>query len=765
MRPMKSRARLFALLAAGLSLVAQTRPACAQEPELLEPEKAFAAQARPTGANAIAVTWRIADGYYMYRDKFRVRAVDGKSEFGALQIPAGKKKKDEFFGEVEIFEKEVTLTVPVTRGEGTFAFEAEGQGCNEPVGVCYPPQKYRLDVSLAGAAPAPTAAPMTAEPPAPKLIPAPAGALKDLRGLIGGAPQEEFLDPEVAFKLDITPQDARSVVARFQIAPGYYLYRDKMKFEAQDGAKLGNFTLPAGKPHEDESAGQTEVYYDSVEAVLPLETTTGALTIKAQYQGCAEKGICYPPITKTFTLTLAAAAAETGAVAASAPSMERKAATGAVASETRAPLKTPDKGFWAYVAGAFLTGILLTFTPCVLPMIPILSSIIVGEGEGITRARGGMLSIAYVLGTAVTYTAAGVVAGATGEQLQAYFQNPWAIGTIALVLTLLALSMFGLYELQLPSALQSRLTEKTQGVRGGKLGMAFVMGLLAALIVGACVSPLLIAALGVAISKGDPALGGAIMFSMALGMGVFLIALGFGAGFLIPRAGAWMDKVKYAFGVLLLGVAITLLGAIPDVPVLFLWSALFIVTAVYLGATLALPEHASGWRTLAKGAGVFLLAWGVLALLGAMQGNRDILHPVTLGTGTTSAEVGAQAAPAHLFTRVNTMADLDEKLTQARMGRRPVLLDYYADWCTDCVRMEKSTFANAGVRAAVASFTLLQADVTDANGEFSKAVKKRYGVFGPPAMLFFGSDGGERKELRRYGYMAAADFLKHIEGL
>lgn len=743
---MKSAALLLTLLA-GLPLATP-----AQEPELLEPEKAFAAEARAAGDGAVAITWRIADSYYMYRDKFRVRALDGKSELGALKIPDGKKKKDDFFGAVEIFEKEVTLTVPVNKSDGKVVLDAEGQGCNEPVGVCYPPQKYRLEVTLASAAPA-------AAPAGFMLVPPPAGSLKDLRGLIGGQP-EEFLDPDVAFKLDLAPRDARSVIATFQIAPGYYLYRDKLKFEAQDGARLGALSLPAGKAHEDESVGKTEVYYNSVEAVLPITQTADPLTIKAQYQGCAEKGICYPPITKTFTLSLPAAAAAEEPTP-SAP--HRSAVTPAGAKET-IPAQAPGQGFWGYVIGAFITGILLTFTPCVLPMIPILSSIIVGEGEEITRARGGALSIAYVLGTAVTYTAAGAVAGATGEQLQAYFQNPLAIGAIALVLVLLALSMFGLYDLQLPSAMQSRLTEKTQGIRGGKLGMVFVMGMMAALIVGACVSPLLIAALGVAITTGDPVLGGAIMFAMALGMGVFLLALGFGAGYLIPRAGAWMDKVKYAFGVLLLGVAITLLSALPETPVLFLWSALFIVTAVYLGATQALPADASGWRKLAKGAGVFLLAWGVLALIGAMQGNRDILHPVTLAAGGASAGA-APGQPAHLFTRVNSLAELDAQLAQAQAARRPVLLDYYADWCTDCVRMEKTTFASPEVRTALGRFMLLQADVTDAGGEFSKAVKKRYGVFGPPAMLFFGPDGGEHKELRRYGYMAAAEFLKHIEGL
>ena len=417
---------------------------------------------------------------------------------------------------------------------------------------------------------------------------------------------------------------------------------------------------------------------------------------------------------------------------------------------------------------AFLTGIALTFTPCVLPMVPILSSIIVGQGGEITKLKGGSLAASYVLGTAVTYTIAGWVAGATGEQLQAYFQNAWAIGSVSVILLLLAFSMFGLYEIQMPSFLQSSLQNRTQRLEGGRMGMVFVLGIVSALIVGACVSPLLIVALGVAIVKGDPVLGAAIMFAMAMGMGVFLIALGLGAGYLLPKAGDWMDRVKHVFGVLLLGVAIYLLGLIPEVPVLYLWSALFIICAVYLGALQNLPEGAGGWRHLWKGVGVFMLVWGVLALVGGMAGNRDILRPVELTgasgllTGTAGDRQGAHAD----FRRVATITDLDSGLADARTQGKPLLLDYYADWCVDCLRMEKATFGDPEVATLLNDrFVLLQVDVTDPGDDFSKAVKKRFGVFGPPAMLFFDDRGSERQELRRYGFMGPDEFLNHISPL
>jgi thiol:disulfide interchange protein DsbD len=727
----------------------------AQEPELLEPERAFVFSVQAAGPERVEVTWDIVPDYYMYRDKFKVRLVSGDVELGELELPPGKKKKDPFFGAMEVYTKPVTLGVPVKRAAGDaidIVIEAHGQGCNEPVGICYPPLKQTATVQLAALQE--DAAGGTPELP-------PVTSLKSLKDLLsGGTAEPEFLHPDEAFRFDLQVRDGGMLDARFVIAPDYYLYRDKVAFSSETpGVTVATVQLPPGKEKHDEYFGRIEAYYQGFEADVPLlRDAAGALSavFKVKYQGCAEKGICYPPIEKLVRLELPGVA---DVAAATSPP---------VSSPPTAVAEGSGDGFWSYVLTAFVTGIVLTFTPCVLPMVPILSSIIVGQGGEVTKLRGGSLAASYVLGTAVTYTVAGAIAGATGEQLQAYFQNIWSIGTVSVILVLLAFSMFGLYEIQMPAFLQSTLQSRSQRLEGGRLGVVFLLGIISALIVGACVSPLLIVALGVAIVKGDPLLGAAIMFAMALGMGVFLIALGLGAGYLLPKAGEWMDSVKQVFGVLLLGVAIYLLGIIPQVPVLYLWSALFIICAVYLGALQSLPEDANGWRYLWKGAGVFLLVWGVLALVGGMAGNRDVLRPVEFSgaSGLLADATGGRPGTHASFRRVASIAELDSGFADARAQEKPLLLDYYADWCIDCLRMEKATFQHPEVAGQLNDrFVLLQVDVTDPGNAFSKAVKRRFSVFGPPAMLFFDGGGEERPELRRYGFMDPDDFLQHISAL
>lgn len=591
--------------------------------------------------------------------------------------------------------------------------------------------------------------------------------LQSLKDLIGTSQaQPEFLDPEVAYRIDLQVKDADTLVAQFTIEDGYYLYRDKTGFSSQtEGVNIAKPLLPEGKKKSDEFFGEQIVYYHGFDVELPLIRTpqaAGDVTVKVDYQGCAEQGICYPPMNKVFTLSLlgiddarASHTAGSGETSIS-PNGEE---------EVSAP--TDDPILWPVLL-AFAAGLALTFTPCVLPMIPILASIVVGQGDRGSKFHGGLLSIVYVLGTAVTYTAVGVVAGATGDQLQAYFQNPWGIGVVVAILVLLSLSMFGLYDIQLPSSVQSKLQARAGSLKGGALSGVFFMGLVSALIVGACVSPVLIAILGLAIERADPVLGGMIMLSMALGSGVILVGLGFGASFLLPRAGPWLEKVKRVFGVMLLGVAIYILGALPDVPVLYLWGILLIVCSIYLGALHALPADAGGWRYLWKGFGVFALVWGVLALLGGMANNRDITRPIDLSRNALIAQVapegGSQGENAvDLFTRVSEIEVLDARLLEAKAAGRPVMLDYYADWCVDCIRMEKSTFAHPNVRQVLRDFVMIQVDVTDPRNPSTNAIKKRYGVYGPPAMLFFDRAGDEVRELRRYGFMEPDEFITHIK--
>lgn len=764
MKPSGRRLRTTVSAALGL-LVWLAVPAAAQDEQLLPEEQAFQFEARAVAPDKVELTWTVAKDYYMYKDKFGVELKQGNAKLGALEIPPGKVKNDPLFGEVETYIGTVTLGLPVERsaaGALTLDIEAKGQGCNEPIGVCYPPQTRKASIQLAALDSVAPAAGETAGTGKLESV----DSLKSLSELLGASMgEQEFLEPDQAFKMDLQVKDANTLSARFQVADGYYLYQDKFKFKSlADGVRIGDVKLPPGKEKEDEYFGKIIAYYGDFDVDVPLvrsKTGKTAGEFQVKYQGCAEKGICYQPITKKVALDLP----DAGPTLAAAPPAQQPPVSGA-----------PDAGsdraggdyFWPILI-AFLAGVGLTFTPCVLPLVPILASIIVGQGENLSKARGGALAIAYVVGTAITYTIVGVVAGYTGDQLQAYFQNVWAIGTVSVILVVLALSMFGLYDIQMPSSIQSKLQETAQGFKGGAFLSVVFMGVISAAIVGACVSPVLMTALGLAIERGDPVLGGAIMFSMAWGMGVFLVAMGFGAGFLLPRAGVWMDKVKYAFGVLLIGVAIYLLGSIPQVPVLYLWAVLFIVTAVYLGAVQSLPEHANGWRYLWKGVGIVLLVWGVLALLGGMAGNRDIMKPVDVSAGLIASsnrvEGGTGQQPVHLFKQVTTLQDLDQALAQAREAGKPVVLDYYADWCVDCLRMEKSTFADTVVHQALADFVLLQADVTDPNNQSGRAIKKRYGVFGPPAMLFFDRSGREVRALRRYGYMDSAEFLAHIAPL
>lgn len=752
---MTMRLPLLLLLLVGLAQAAS-------EDELLEPDQAFALETRAIDAATVEASWKIAPGYYLYRDKFKFESLDEGVKLGEPAVPKGKRKDDPFFGTTEIYTKNVAVRLPIEGAGGrTARLRITSQGCNEPVGVCYPPVVKEVSIALPAAATPAAGAPSSG-----------VRSLKELtQALDLASGQPEVVDPEKAFLIDVVPVDAETLRARFTIADCCYLYRDKTRFDLA-GGRLGDYELPKGKTKNDEFFGEMQVYYDGFEVRLPVAGLAQAApaVLKVGYQGCSEKGvaICYPPATKQFqvsavngTIAVAPLGAGSGTLAA--------VPGPAIANDDPARASTPVSKYLLAMLAAFGVGLLLTFTPCVLPMIPILSSVIVGSAanRNITKLEGGMLSLAYVLGTAVTYTTAGVIAGATGEQLQAYFQNPWILGVFAALFVGLSLSMFGFYELQMPSFVQSHLHHHSHHVhsrfrhlKGGAFFGLFGMGLLSALIVGACVSPLFISALGVAIANRDPVLGGLIMFAMALGMGVILIAIGVGAGFLLPKAGPWMTKVKQAFGVLLLAVAIYLLGFIPEVPVLLLWAALFIVVAVYLGATQSLPKDASGLQYLWKGVGTLLLVWGVLALIGGMAGNRDILYPLPASIYSPSV-AGAGPAPTQpLFQPVRTVNELDARLVEARAAGKGAVLDYYATWCTDCLRMEKSTFQDARVREAFSTrFVALQADVTDPNDPSVRAIKQRFGVFGPPAMLFFGPDGEERKELRTYGYKSADELL------
>ena len=459
-------------------------------------------------------------------------------------------------------------------------------------------------------------------------------------------------------------------------------------------------------------------------------------------------------------MLLPAASADT-----TAPAEPQNAAPAAGLSEQDAIAKRLTEGnLLATLAAFFGFGLLLAFTPCVFPMIPILSSIIVGQGEKISAYRGFVLSLVYVVAMAVTYTVAGVFAGMFGENLQAAFQNPWMLSGFAAIFVLLSLSMFGFYELQMPAFIQSRLTEVSNRQQGGSLTGVAIMGFLSALIVGPCVAAPLAGALIYIGQSGDALLGGLALFALSMGMGAPLIAIGTGAGKLLPGAGPWMDRIKAVFGVMLLAVAIWMLERIlPASVTLLLWAALLILCSIYLNALDGLPVEASGWARLWKGVGVVSLVYGILLLIGATSGAHDPLQPLQNVIAKQGSAQGNRQD--HLpFVKIKSVADLERELADAARQGKAAMVDFYADWCVSCKEMEKYTFANAEVQSALSGMVLLQADVT-ANDEADKALLKYFQLIGPPSILFYDSSGDKRPELSLVGFKAADEFVRHVQGL
>jgi thioredoxin:protein disulfide reductase len=580
-----------------------------------------------------------------------------------------------------------------------------------------------------------------------------------------GSNKQSFLAPDAAFKLNVDVSDGRTLAASFDLAPSYYLYRSKINFAIKNSnVKVANVDMPQGELKHDLNLGDQMVFHQSFLAKILLVRSNKAaqdITLQASYQGCSEKGLCYPPIDKTFKLSLPALIAT--AQASSTPAQllgnapQAAQAASGESEHTRIAELFSKGSFWLIVSFFFGAGLLLAFTPCMFPMVPILSGIIVGRGHKITHAHGFILSFAYVLGMAITYAAVGVFAGFSGTLLSDALQTPWALGGFALIFVLLALSMFGLYELQLPTSLQSRLTNTSNKLHGGHISGVFVMGALSAIIIGPCVAAPLAGALLYIGQSHDAFLGGSALFSMALGMGVPLMLIGASTGTLLPKAGAWMESVKRLFGALLLAVAIWIIS--PIIPVstqMLMWAALLILSAIYLRALDALPHTATGWHKLWKGIGILALLLGTAYLIGALSGARDPLRPLGALGGSAQAEI-ASSLP---FVRVRNLAELDERIAQAK--GRLVMLDYYADWCVSCKEMERFTFSDPRVRAKLKNAVLLQADVTASN-EDDKALLTRYGLFGPPAILFFNAQGKEYAEQRVTGYQDAGQFLNSLK--
>lgn len=573
-----------------------------------------------------------------------------------------------------------------------------------------------------------------------------------------GNSQEQFLPPEQVFILSAEVVNPNQLAITWNITGGYYLYRDKFKFALQDtpGITLGEPILPKGEEKHDENFGLMEVYHREVTVLLPLKrnnTSATDITLRVNYQGCAEAGFCYPPMKQELPISLPAGG--DAATPATAPANSTPTAAAPITDQDRYARSLAEKGLLLNMASFFGLGLLLCFTPCVFPMVPILSSIIAGQGSNITTRRAFWLSLTYVLAMAATYTAAGILAGLFGSNLQAAFQDPWILGSFSALFVLLALSMFGFYDLQMPHAIQSRLTEMSNKQQGGTFVGVAIMGLLSALIVGPCMAAPLAGALIFIGQSGDAVLGGAALFALSLGMGMPLLAIGTSAGKLLPRAGNWMNIVKAVFGVLLLGVAIWMVERIIPAPAsLALWGVLLVVCAIYLGALEHLQPESSGWHKLWKGSGVIMLIYGSMLLIGALSGGNDPLRP--LG-GLTTASAAASSERHLKFTQIKGEAGLQRELQLASAAGKPVMVDFYADWCISCKEMEKKTFSNPAVQESLRDAVLLQADVT-ANDDQDQALMKRFGIVGPPSMLFFSPSGAELSQYRLVGFLEPERF-------
>lgn len=750
-------ARLLLAVLAVLAWLAPMHSALAKQ-DFLPPEKAYRYTVAPRG-DRVVVVWTIEPGYYLYKKKMAVTSTSPAVQLGEPEWPKGEDHTDEYFGTQEIYRGTVEVPVPFTANFGEaarkVALELRLQGCAD-AGLCYPPLRWKTEAALPPEAQVEKTVSGVRTP----------GTLFGSRG--PGTNQNDFLPPDEAFRFGPGMEKPDTVSLTWIIAEHYYLYKQRIQVSTDTpGVQLGELQLPKGKPKHDEYFGDTEVYYEVLEASLPIARPAGkggTLNLKVTYQGCAESGLCYNPITKNVSLELppseAATTVPAKSPAAASTSSSSAKSTAPVTEQARLARILKESSWLGMLAFFFAAGVGLSLTPCVLPMIPILSGIIVGQGGTVTPSRGFSLAFTYVQGMALTYAAAGAAFVLAFKQApQAFFQQPWIVITFVLLFVALAFAMFGTYTLQLPSSLQTKLTSISNEQKSGTYIGTFVMGALSALVVTACVAPALIAALSVISQTGQIARGAGALYATGMGMGVPLLIVGASAGSLLPRVGPWMDTVKSLFGVLFLAVAVYLLTPLlPGGVMMFLWSLLATLSGFWIFSLKA--RDGSPAAAPLRAIGLVAVVYGIVLLVGAASGSKDPLQPLD----RISAGGGGGAAQEHAlaFQRIKTVADLERAVASATAAGKPVMLDFYADWCVSCKEMEKFTFPDAGVQAVLANAVLLQADVT-ANDADDKALMTRFEIYGPPTIAFYGADGVERKDFRLVGFVSADKFRNHVE--
>lgn len=582
------------------------------------------------------------------------------------------------------------------------------------------------------------------------------------------AQEPEFLKVDEAFKGDVSRLD-NELIVRFAIAPGYYLYRDQFRFKA-DNVSFGPAQFPEGKLKHDEYLGEQIVYFNHVELRVPILSAPDAFVAKLTFQGCAEAGLCYPPTTRSFAVggDGSGDSAETSGTTTTPASAAPTTATRATSLPNTTPIAGDAAGgelatalggsLWTAVALALIAGIGLTFTPCVLPMIPITVAVIGGQGAQVSIGRRFWLVFVYVQAMALTYALLGIAVAGAGAALQGYLQSPWLIVPAAVLFVLLALSMFGAYELQLPAFLRDRLAQSSAHQTGGSLLGVVFMGALSALVVSPCISAPLAGALAFIASSGDTLRGGVALYALGLGMGIPLLIAGVGGGQLLPRAGAWMDNVKHLFGFGLIAVAIVLINRlVPASAGLLLWAVFAFAFAAYF----ARLQTASAWQYLLQALRYAALIYGVALLVGALAGQSNPLQP--LPSWVAGGQAAGKNVDAHAgFKRIKTLADLDREIASANAAGKTVMLDFFADWCVACFEFADYTFPDPAVQRALANSVLLQADVT-ANDDQDLALMARFNILGLPSILFFDRHGAELPAARVTGYMPSERFAAHVE--
>lgn len=785
--------------------------------EVLPATEAYVPEASVGDDGRLVIDWTIEPGHYLYRDKtaFTLETADGELPLSSPDFPAALTEVDAFFGESAVYRGDTRMTVALLNRPSDAvkaSLDVRFQGCAD-IGICYPPTTVALDLELPADEWPVLKQPILADEPLQESLDMASvgGSALTRSSLFANAPSslsnsvssspistrgvssglsfgsnntEDLLRPEEAYMPIVVSASTTALEILWTIEPGYYLYRDKLEYRLDPMAPhLAVLERSEGSMEYDEFFGDTFVNREEARAVVALGegfSVGDEATMYLSYQGCADIGVCFPPskIGVPFVIASLGESVTPAVMTATVTPPLGGAGSGSapvlVSEQDRLTGLLATNSLWLSVVTFFFLGLLLAFTPCVLPMVPILSSLIVGQrnekGEPISSGRAFRLSLVYVTVMASTYAIAGVLVALSGQNVQIWLQDPIVLSLFAALFVVFALAMFGLFEFQVPQAVQSRLTAASNAQKGGGYRRVIGMGFLSTLIVGPCVTAPLAGALLYIADTGDAWVGGAALLALGFGMGAPLLLVGTSAATLLPKAGVWMVKVKQGFGFLMLAMAIYMLARFLSAEITaMLVGLLVLATGIWLGAADRLESNSGGWTRTAKGTGLALALYGTAVLLGAFGGGSSLMKPLAVytgGNGGSSAGTGTQIAQVQglVFQPVKSTDQLDQVVAQASAEGRPVMLDFYADWCVSCKEMEHFTFTDEQVQDSLDGVVLVQADVTE-NDDIDKALLDRFRLFAPPAIVFFDPAGNEVPGARVVGFVSAGQFSEHVDNV